>query len=276
MKTIIAATDFSDIACNAVYYAAHLSASVGAKLLLYHAVETNAIVAESTMINLGEYYADEALIKLKQLKTELIAFTDNSIPIEVKLRWGKADAEMAQLCYEEKPFVLVMAATRKNSLDRFLTGSRTVNVSRQCEAPLLLIPENVSFKKIKTIAIATDFKKVVDSMPLQELTHWMKNFAAGIEIVNVMPASGAKGEDVAEAVAMETHFHEFNPQFRYVTSNNPLVGLHEYEEKYQPDLLIVIPKTHSLFHKSLCKQLILHPSVPLLVMRKHLHSYNPE
>ncbi len=168
-----------------------------------------------------------------------------------------------------------MAATRKNSLDKFLTGSRTVNVSRQCEAPLLLIPENASFTTISTIAIATDFKDVADSMPLEELTHWVKNFRASIEIVNVAPAKGIKANSMAEAVAMETHFHEFNPQFRYVTSNNPLVGLHEYEKKYQPDLLIVIPKTRSLFYKSLCKQLILHPSVPLLVMGKHLHNYNP-
>ena len=276
MKTIIAATDFSDIACNAVYYAAHLSASVGAKLILYHAVETNAIVVESTMMNLGEYYADDALVKLEQLKTELIAFTDNSIPIEVKLRWGKADAEMAQLCYEEKPFVLVMAATKKHFLDTFLTGSRTINISRQCEAPLLLVPENVCFKNINTIAIAADFKVVAGSMPLRELTHWIKNFTAGVEIVNIAPDHGLSGENVAEAIATETHLDEFHPQFRYITSNNPLLGLHEYEKKYQPDLLIVIPKTRSLFHKSLCKQLILHPSMPLLIMRKHLQDCNCE
>ncbi len=79
MKTIIAATDFSDIAHNAVYYAAHLSASIGARLILYHAVDTNAMVAESTMMNFGEYYSDKVLINLEQLKDELIQFTDNSI-----------------------------------------------------------------------------------------------------------------------------------------------------------------------------------------------------
>ncbi len=276
MKTIIVGTDFSNSAHNAVYYAARLSASVGAKLILYHAVETNAVVEESTMMDLGEYYADDALTQLEQLKEELMAYTDHSIPIDTKLRWGNADVEINQLCYEEKPFVVVMAATQKNSLDRFLTGSRTVNIHRQCRAPLLLIPENTSFTNIKTIAIASDFKNVVDSIPLQELTHWLRNFTANLEIVNIAPAQGTKGEDVAEAVAMETHFHEFNPQFRYVTNNEPLAGLYQYAKQYQPDLLVIVPKPHGLFHKSLCKQLVLHPAMPLLIMRKHLQDCNCE
>lgn len=277
MKTIIAATDFSNSARNAVYYAAHLAASVSAKLVLYHAIETEtAVVTESTMMNVGEYYADDALISLEKLKNELIAYTDHSIAVDARLRWGNAAVEMNQLCYEEKPFVVVMAATKKNSFDRFFTGSRTVAISRQCEAPLLLVPENTVFTNIATIAIATDFKEVVGSLPLQQLTHWLKNFTARIEIVNIAPAKGLRGEEVAEAVAVETHFKEMVPKFRYLTNDDALAGLQQYVKQHQPSLLILVPKKHGWFHKSLCKKMVLQPPTPLLIMPNDLHNCNYE
>ncbi len=271
MKTIIAATDFSDIARNAVYYAADMATSLQARLILYHVVENNtAAMAGSPVVAIGEYYTDEAFIQLEKLKDELVASTDNAIDVQVKLRWGNAGSEMEQLSYEEKPFAIVMAAGKKYSLEKILTGSRILNISHRCHTPLLLIPEDASFKRLNTIAIATDLADVVNSIPLQELTHWIKNFTCQLEIVNVAPANGMKGENAAEAIAMETHFKELIPQFRYLTNDDAAAGLYAYAKKSKPNLLIIIPKKHGWFHKSLSKQLMLYPTVPLLVMPKHV------
>lgn len=274
MKTIIAATDFSDIARNAVNYAADMAVALNAKLILYHAVETTVATTEPPVIAIGEYYEDGAFAQLEKVKEELITYTDHTIDIHIKLRWGHAGAEMDQLCYEEQPFAIVMATTKKSSFERILTGSRTLHISHRCHTPLLLVPEGASFKGFATIAIATDFEEVVDSMPLQEMTHWIRNFPAKLHIVNVSPAGGMKGRSMAEAVAMETHFHEFIPRFKYVTNNDAAEGIYQYVKENQPDLLIVVPKKRGWFYKSLSRQLILHPASPLLVMPKHLKDCN--
>ena len=270
MKTIIAATDFSPASHNAVLYAADLAMSLHASLLLYHTVENTVALSEASMLYTGEYFPDESLCMLEELKDELLLYTHQQEDIKFKLRFGNINNELDQLCYEEKPFLMVMAATKKTTFERLVSGSNTLTESHYCTVPLLLIPENVSFKKINKIAVATQFCNVCDTMPLQQLTYYLRQFNVEIEIINVAkPNGGMQGINAAEAIALQTHFKEFNPTFHYIANNQVEDGIYEYVKQLSPNLLILIPKKHSWFHKSLSKQLILHPTVPVMIMPQH-------
>jgi len=74
---------------------------------------------------------------------------------------------------------------------------------------------------------------------------------------------------VAEAVALQTHFKKYFPTMRYIPGNDIAKGMNVYLNENAPDLLIVIPKKHALFHKSLSKQFIIHPTIPTMIL-----SYN--
>lgn len=44
------------------------------------------------------------------------------------------------------------------------------------------------------------------------------------------------------------------------------MGIHNYCLENNTDLLILVAKKHSLFHKSISKEFVLHPDIPTLIV----------
>lgn len=269
MKTIVAATDFSAASLNAVNYAAGLAITLKARLLLYHAVEATVLVPEMPTPNIEDYLFDDGFQKLEKLKDDMIETTAGKLEIDVKLKFGNMRTELTQLCYEEEPTLVVMAATIKEKMERLLLGSNTVSLSHKSETPILLVPENVTFKNISKIAIATDLSDVLETMPLDKLTALLKQFNTALDIVNVVTEQGFSAAALPESIALQTHFNAFNPHFVFVNNDNLETGITEYILQNKPDILIVVPKKHGMFYKSQSKQLVLHPSVPMMLLQQH-------
>jgi nucleotide-binding universal stress UspA family protein len=267
MTNIITATDFSSNGNNAAYYAADLAKTLHANIILYHAIENTALATDSTFafVEAGDF--DLSFCQLEDLKDKLRLYTDEQIAVKIALKFGTVNNELKELCRQEQPLMIVIAATQKHFLDRLLTGSHTLALSKYNHIPLLLIPEKISFTGLNKVAIATDFKAVFNTMPLDRLSRLLNHFDAALDIVTVIEPGGMHGSDCAEAVALQTHFNKFNPQLKFIENDDMQDGLNSYISEEKPDLLIVIPKHHNLLHKSHSKQFILHPSLPVLIVR---------
>jgi len=132
--------------------------------------------------------------------------------------------------------------------------------------PLLLIPHKAAFNGFKKIAIATDLNEVNETMPLDSLTNWIETFKSALEIVFIKQDDKFGAENVSQAIALQTHFEKYYPTSRYIQSNNIAEGINTYLHESWPDLLIIVPKKHFVFHKSLSKQFIIHPAIPTMIL----------
>jgi len=148
-------------------------------------------------------------------------------------------------------------------------GCNTLCISRKCHEPLLLIPENAVFNGFKNIALATDLEKVAGSIPLNKITRFLRHFPTELNILNISAPFHFNSMQSAEAVALQTHFKDFNPQFHFINNEQVIEGIQEYLNMAHPDLLILIPKHHDIFHHSHSEPFILHPSIPVMVLSKH-------
>ena len=271
MKTIIATTDFSPASYHATFYAAQLAVFLQAELILFHAVaEQVSLVPDLSLVGLGyeEDVSDDSLQTLEALRDKLLLATDNKLVCETKLRFGKVVEELKQLRYEVKPIVTVMAATKKNWLAQTISGCNTLCVSQKCHEAVLLIPETAQFTGLAKVAMATDLDDVFNTVPLQKITRFLHQFTASLSILHILKSDVIHSKTTPETVALQIHFREFNPKFQFVSNKDVEAGIEQFIATEKPDLLIIIPKKEAVWHKSLSKPFILHPSIPILAISK--------
>ena len=269
MKTIIVATDFSDASINAVLFAADLALEVNASLEIYHAVPDRVVLIDDLDIDVEYAETEQAMQQLESLQEKIRNYTQYRLSIDVQLKYGNIDRVLEESCKEYTPFAVIMSATEKSAIQRFLLGSETLSVSHKILVPLVLIPHEAEFSGFKKIAIATDLNEVYDTMPLNSLTHWLGAFKPSLEIVFVNEDIKFKKGNMSGAVALQTHFQKYNPAIRYIQSSNIEDGINTYLNEVRPDLLIIVPKKHAFFHKSLSREFIIHPTIPTMIISNH-------
>jgi nucleotide-binding universal stress UspA family protein len=267
MKTIIASTDFSESSLNAVNYAADMAVDIKARLLLLHIVELPAATVAEFPVTDITYQDVSRESELKQLKSELDERVKKGVTIETLQVLGNINYQLKQTCKEVKPFAVVMSTHAPGAIDRFLFGSKTLFTAKHLEYPVINVPPNTVYHSIKKIGLATDFKDIYH-LPVEDIKSVARAFSATLELAFV-----GKSESELKAVETEKNLlvnrlREFKPAFRFVSSDTIDTGLELFAKENQIDLVLVVPRKHGLFHKSLSQQVIFHLPVPAMTIHE--------
>ena len=98
----------------------------------------------------------------------------------------------------------------------------------------------------------------------------VNDFDAKLHILNTGKRKEFKPELVFESGLLQEMLGALNPEYHFITSGNTDEGILNFAEKNKIDLLIVLPKRHSLLeklvHKSHTKQFVLHSHVPVMAL----------
>ena len=182
MQTIIAPTDFSDISLNAVNYAADMALALKANLWVLHAIElpTNA----NRFHDEPNDYRNESELKLDNLKRDLAKRTDGKICIQTKQVTGLIENEIIKICSYRPPLAVVMATRGANMKEHLFLESITVYLSKNLKFPLIVVPQNKSFRPVKKILLATDLEHLYD-LPVEKIIEAVNAFQATLDIVHV-------------------------------------------------------------------------------------------
>lgn len=275
MKTIIAPTDFSPISLNAVNYAAEMARCVNANLTLLHiCLMPITTYGEVPIVveNMGSYMSD-AEERILQLKNNLEKRNDGKVKIDTEVRMAATvSGELANFCKSKQPFAVVMGTQGSSAVERVFFGSNTINVVKHLAWPVIVVPPEARFANIKKIGLACDLKNVDESVPFSQIRSLVNEFHAELYILHINPEAekGYTAEKTVESRSLQNKLDDLHPDYRFIDYEDIENGLEEFAETNKLDLLITIPKRHSiidnLFHKSHSKKLVLHTHVPVMAM----------
>jgi nucleotide-binding universal stress UspA family protein len=273
MRTILVPVNFSQASNNAARYAADLAAVSAGKLRLIHVLQMPFAALEYPMPD-GAFEAmrGSAATQLKELAAELIKRTAGGVPVEMDIELGGVEYKVRKYCDALQPFLVVMGAAAL-PLDRFLTGSPTLQALRHLHFPLLVIPEGVEFEKPERIALACDEEDIRSRVVgatgfIQELKDL---FRARFDIINVTtPNEDGQGEMLFAYQARRTRLMEAYPDLHFVHTNTVGEGIGEYLTDHPADWLIVFPKKHAFYelHSSQAKKIVLHSPIPVMSIQE--------
>ena len=278
MKSILLPTDFLPASYNAAQYAIAFAKQFNStEIILYNSymaiLPDNPETANFIIPDAEELrsISDEGLKKFKSTMEN-----ENTAGIEFKtisdyntIKNGIIDTGKEQ----NVELIIMYVSTIKDKIDEVLIGSTALSVAKESEIPVLILPEEVSFKHINRILFACDLKKVRETTPVDSIKKILDVTKASLFVLHVeADANDFKGNLAAETLTLDDLLGGYNPEYVYAEDKDFNHAINRFVTNNNIDLVITIPKKHGwfegIFKHSHTKDLAFHTQVPLLAIHE--------
>lgn len=276
MKKILSPTDFSESATNAFVHALEFAKIVNAELILLHTFEIPVYDSQFFPENYAAIYSSIELAKFEMFKDEIpklrtIADERNLGDIVIKHRLMDGDLiyNLKNAVEEDKVDFVIMGTSGVTDWTKFFLGSNTNAVISEIKVPVLCIPADAKYKKIKTIGFTTRYREK-DKAELRKVLNIARKTNAKVKSLYVKTTS----TDVADTTIKEweKEFANENVEFLVLPSDEVKETILDFILYKDIDVLTTI--THkrsffeSLFESSFTKKIAKEVSIPVLVMHE--------
>jgi nucleotide-binding universal stress UspA family protein len=268
MKTILAATDYTLLAENAVQYAASIARQNNYTLILLNDF-TISIHAQNARLP-GDVI--EGLIEENRILLEskaLLLAQEYGIEVIAKATFSFIVDAIIAVVAEYKPEMIVMGMKEK-SLEQELLGNTTTAIIKQLNYPVLAIPANSKFYMPKKVIFACDLLNGVSKQLLAQIKNLALVTNAEVEVllINETIADLKKlGLDATALNSIDDGFEGIDYYFKNVKSDSIIEGIATEVKNANADLLIMVPEQHGfwgpLVHRSKTRIMASGLNIPL-------------
>lgn len=276
MKKILFPTDFSDVANNAFVYALEFAKIVNGELLLLHTFELPIVDNQFVPDNYYSIFDSLQLAQFDMFKEEIPKLREiakkrnlDHIQLSHKLMDGDLIYAIKNVVKSEKVDFVVMGTSGATGWESFFVGSNTGSVITAVDVPVLSVPIEAQFEKIKTIGFTTRFRDK-DKKSLREVIKIAKKTFAEVKCLYVKTDKS----DVSDELINEwkTEFEKEPVKFSVVNSNLVKETIMDFVSHKNIDILAMITHKRNffseLFSPSLTQKLSNISVVPVLAMHE--------
>lgn len=275
MNTILLPTDFSKVSKNAIDYAAQMALATKSKLVLMHVYHVPVVPAEAPIVMpTWEDLEKDYLMQLKKEERRIQRKYGKKITIECISKMGFVVDEIIAYAHKKGVDFVVMGIHGIGYLNEKLIGSNTTELIKKSICPVLVINENITFKKIEKIVLAFDYKRLPKKSILDPLKELIAIFKSKVFILNVVPESDTTDSIKKSVNAMKiAHSLEgIDHSFHFIENEDTTLGINAFVESKKADMIVIIPRNHSfldrILHKNNTKHMAFHTSIPLLALHE--------
>ncbi|WP_026730727.1 universal stress protein [Flavobacterium denitrificans] len=276
MKKILFPTDFSEAATNAFVHALEFAKIVKAELVLLHTFEIPVYDSQFFPENYASIYSSIELAKFEMFKDEIPKLRTiasdrklDDIVIKHRLMDGDLIYNLRNAVEEDEIDFVIMGTTGVSDWTKFFTGSNTNSVISEVKVPVLCVPIDAKYKKVKTIGFTTRYREK-DKAVLRRILKIAKKTDAKVKSLYVKTSNS----DVSEMTIKEweQEFANDNVEFLVLPSDDVKETILDFILYKDIDVLTTI--THkrsffeSIFESSFSKKITKEVSVPVLVMHE--------
>jgi len=270
---ILTPTDFSKLSKVAVSYAIRLAEKLGAEVVLMAVINNNSYSRasmhwrklEDEMVNMAKQDA-------QQLMGEIHAEIGDRVKVSYEYIVGFPVEEMIENFVVQNGIDMIVMGTKgATGLKKVMMGSNAAAVIDNSSVPVISVPGETEFKKIKKIVYATDLENIYEE--IRTLAMFAGLFDAEIQILHVIPSDSAKQID-SNKIVSDLIIQGKYPKITFQVSKNDHTAdeVDAFVVAHKADLLAMF--THKLdfyeklFGRSVTRQLAFHAHVPLLTFNK--------
>jgi nucleotide-binding universal stress UspA family protein len=269
MERILIATDFSPAAENAIRYGADIAKFLNAGIILVNAfsMPLGGYDVMAPLATIAEMESS-GLAALREEKNKIIKRVGYDPGIDCVCEPGSVFGVISDCATKMGVDLVIMGMVgQAGALKQKVIGSSALSAARNLQLPLIIVPERTTYSKISKIAFA--FAEQADPhMLFHSVRAFAILFGAPVELIQVEPENSDNVRSVelsAEKVLESVHYTSVK-----LRNNNPGDALEAYFRLNKPDLVILNPKKHRLFHdlfaSGVTSQLAYHLGIPLLAI----------
>jgi nucleotide-binding universal stress UspA family protein len=272
MKKILCPTDFSETADQAIAYAAKLCKKIGAELTLLN-VQSIFSLPPKEVIK-GKYLATKSIAEqLDDRSYEVMKVFKITCLSEVEPSNSRLSDVIAAKASSYD--LVVMGTNGADDLYEFFLGSRSYQVVKKSNTPVLLLPTGCGYKDISTMVFAFDYQESHE-LPLTQLRKFTSLLESTITILQVkkryVHEEEAESKEIRDGLKVIDNITGVN--FETIYADDIGFGIHQYLVKNNIDALALcsihqgMGLIESLFHKSVIKQLSATADYPIYVFHE--------
>jgi len=280
MKKILFPTDFSDNAQNAFKYTLHLSKLLSSSITSMHvqdgASRYHAYLPENVMAEFRKTMSQDYelfLIEAQKNRSEAASVGISNLEIDYELKEGKVVEAILTTAEENKTDLIVMGTKDEASLRKYLWGSNTIKVIKHGNLPVLVVPENASFRPIKKIGLALPPNQWEERVILQaeEYARILGAQLCCFSVIN--PNEPSKLNKLKQKMKIyEFEFRNYeNIDFQIVENYSLFGGINEHLNANEIDLLSIHyvekGRFEHMFGGNHVEGITLGTEMPLLVLK---------
>lgn len=268
MSLIIAATDFTETSNHALQYAGFLATEYKMPLTVLHSYTIPVAIGEAPMPVLSveecRQVAEKSMAEL--MDTLTVTFPD--IAVNSVVLFGNITDTLAEYAKDKSPWMLVVGNSL-NDEDSIWFAGNLLNMMRELPFPVLAVPNGGTYRPVKKICFACDYKKDTEQLPLASIAAIAGATGAQLHVLNVDHDNEHFNTDTPEVnEILHNKLSAAKPEYHYAEGVNTDETIQAFVNSNHIDWLIVAPHKHSffagLFHKSHTKALARTINVPLL------------
>ncbi|NDP27805.1 MAG: universal stress protein [Flavobacterium sp.] len=276
MKKILFPTDFSEAATNAFVHALEFAKIVNGELVLLHTFELPIYDNQFFPENYNVLFDSLQLSQFDMFKEEipkLHAIAEqrnlNHIKMSHRLMDGSLLYNIKKAIQEEKINFIVMGTSGASGWEAFFLGTNTGNVLTAVDVPVLSVPLEAKFKKIKTIGFTTRFRDK-DKKALKDVLKIARKTDAKVRCLYVK----TNKSDITTATIKqwEEEFADEPVQFSVIPSDDVHDTILDFVLFKDIDILAMITYKRNffveLFKPSLTQQFSNRLDIPILAMHE--------
>lgn len=164
-------------------------------------------------------------------------------------------------------FVVMGTRGKRKSSSGYLIGSNTLQVLKSVDIPVLAIPENCCYSKLRRIVFGSDLKSISEEV-IRPLSRLLERTDANLTAVHV----GDISEEGRERSIQDLNqlMGERMTSFVQIDSTEIVEELRRTAKENQADLLVLIDRKRNffqrIFHKSVTQKIGWKTEIPMLVL----------
>ncbi|MEP2278620.1 universal stress protein [Maribacter sp.] len=276
IKNILVATDFSNEAYNALFYATQIFASTTCTFHIVHAFDDIVLSAKNALFTGQKEMEDLQNLSEENLtKTvhKIVLDTDNKIhKFNTISSKGSLTMVISQTIDSHDIELVVLGNKGKTGAKELFMGSNTIQVANTItKCPILAIPQEIAFKPIKEIAFVTDYKKGCTKSTLSSLLNIATLTDASIAVLHIneeeiMTSKQVSNQKLLDKCLQQTP-HSYDEIWNYADKANVI---QDFIVEREISMLAMAYHRRKFFerflHEPVIMDLSIYATIPFLIL----------
>ncbi|RFP64988.1 universal stress protein [Hymenobacter lapidiphilus] len=267
--SLLIITDFFRAADQALAYATSLAGPLQARLVLLHVRRDSLLDPEMFTGELSDLSKEATALALSQVADNL------AIPVVAEIGHGRVADAVADAVSRHHPLLVVLGRPDYSGTPDQLVQTTALDMLRTAPYPMLIVPHTVAGSKLpRRVLLAVDGEDFTLGAHVGAIRQLLQLLGAELTVLHVAPdaATHIPEEQVLDSVR-RTGLGTDLPVpmgLRRIVADRPADGILQAALARDTDLVVVLARPRSfwgkLFHDSVTAEVLLHSTVPVLVL----------
>jgi nucleotide-binding universal stress UspA family protein len=267
--SLLILTDFFQAANRALDYATNLARPLGARLVLLHVRRDSVVDPEMFTGKLSNLDSEALDMALSSIAGNL------SVPVVAEVGHGRVTYAVTDAVSRHRPCLVVLGRPDTKSTPDELVSTTALDLLRTAPYPMLVVPHNVrSTHPPRRVLLAVDDDAFTLGQHAGAVRHLLGALKAEVTVLHVEEHAGptaATAEALASVAATGLTLGLPAPaRTLSIIAPAPAEAILGTAQPADYDLVLLISRPRSflgaLFHHSVTAQVLLHSTVPVLVL----------